>query len=690
MKPAKFHLSKYNSQTLLFVQFISLSALSFQFAWWFILLTACCFLWQISQLTQLSRQGEIPPVFLKLLIIGVGCIGLTIGANTAGLLLTMVQLLAFTYLMKPFEIRQRRDLYQVVLLGLLLLACSLIFYQSIAFTLIVFVLMALNISVLVRYFDRESRFIKSFRLSGKLIAQSLPLAIVLFVFFPKLPPFWQVPLAKTATTGLSDSVTIGDIANLALSNELAFRVEFETKPLQYHDLYWRTLVLEHFDGSHWRRTLNSSLGNHLYKNSLPIRSQPDSLVEKNKVLSYQVYIEASFQHWLPALDLATIAGLAQTSTIYPLKDFTLYRKRKVTQTTRYHVKSILESQLAVNAPKTELMVNTVIPDHSNPQLTAYAHELRETYLDDRQLINHVLSKFNQENYHYTLRPPALENNSLDQFYFETKAGFCEHYASSFTYLMRAVGIPSRLVLGYLGGELNESGNYYNIYQRDAHAWSEVWLAGQGWVRIDPTASVNPQRVEQGLSEQLLREQQSLNNHLFDFDGVASSTFFQYFRSQIDMIDHQWTKWVIGYSQDKQISLLKRLFNKEYQLKSGIVICLTLTGVFILLWFVNKKRKNQADQPIWCKQYQQVLVYLMKKGIEKPKGMHLSDFNNLINEKHKEIAPAFNAFITQFIKLQYENLSTEARELAIQNLAINLKTFKHCCKQYSVRFKPKTD
>lgn len=666
-------LSKTMSLSLLFVQLANVLTLSLQLSLWLLIIAGFCIAWQFISLVKAVRA---PSQTIKFLLIFLGCMLIIIDAKNVGLLLTMVQLLVFSYLLKPFEMRRRRDFYQINILGLLILVCSLIFYQSIAFSVIVLLLVVLNTGVLIGLFVQSKPIKPTVIVSAKLIGQSIPLAIILFVFFPKLPPFWQVPLAKSATTGLSDSVAIGDIANLALSNDLAFRVEFENNPAQYGELYWRTLVLEHFDGSHWRQNVaRKSLKARIRSKQLPQISG-----ETQQTLDYQVFIEPTFQHWLSVLDLATTDGSSPNSAIYPLKDFTLYRKDRISQTRSYQVKSYINVPLELSIEQSALTQNLVLPQESNDKLFAYGQSLRQEYQDDKAIIQQVLTQFNQENYRYTLRPPPLINNSLAQFYFETRAGFCEHYASSFTFLMRAAGIPARLVLGYLGGEYNQAGNYYSVYQRDAHAWSEVWLAGQGWVRIDPTAAVHPERVEQGFSPQLFQEQQALNNDLFRFDGITSSQIFQKLRLQMDMLDYQWTKWVIGYSHNKQRSLLTRLFVDQQYLKSALVITVTLVFSFFSLWFFNHKGQVGKRENIWSSHYQQALRYLLKLGINKPKTQSLTEFQQLVGHKSPEVGLIFNDFIKQFSLLQYQHLNVQEQQQAIDKLSQQLKRLKKACRR----------
>jgi transglutaminase-like putative cysteine protease len=659
-----FQLKPQTTIALLVVQCLNIACLILELSPWLLALTLLCFIWHwVIYNKKISRPSRA----LKLLLAIVGCVLLVVTAKTLGLLLSMVHLLCLAYILKPFELRQRKDFYQLQTLGLFVLASSLIFQQSIYFALLILTILIANISVLISYFYAKKPMRFSIKLSLRLIVQSLPLALMLFVLFPKLSPFWQVPLAKSATTGLSDTVAVGDISNLALSNELAFRVEFENNPPSYQQLYWRTLVLDTFSGTHWSAEHTKRVKDRQLDDDLLA-----SLSSSNVV--YQVIAEPSYQHWLFGLGISVINNVSQNKKVYSLDDHTLYSQRKIAQPISYQVTSYLNEPLNLSLSLQEQRDNTQVPMHSNPRLVNYAKELRAQYQDNQQLIQAVMLKFNQDNYRYTLKPPSLTNHSLDEFYFDTQAGFCEHYASSFTYLMRAAGIPARLVLGYLGGEHNEQGNYYSIYQRDAHAWSEVWLIGQGWVRIDPTAAVNPERVEKGFSSTLLLEQQSFSDDLFNFE-LGSIALYQAIRWQLDALDYQWTKWVIGYSQKRQLDLLSQWFKGDINIKAALLITFSFITVMLFLWWINSQRKAKPEQEAWIKYYQQSLLLLAKLNIVKTKGASVDNFQKKVKQKHPYAAVVFSVICQQFSKLQYEKLNAEQKQQAINLMKDNIKQLK---------------
>ncbi|MDG1751338.1 MAG: DUF3488 and transglutaminase-like domain-containing protein, partial [Thalassotalea sp.] len=423
---------------LVFIQSLNLLTLSTELSLWFITLGSLCLIWQMAIHRQIIPR---PSRLIKFFVSVVGCLLLAISAREMGVLLGMIHLLCLAYLLKPFEMNTRKDFYQLAVLGLFILATSFIFMQSIYFTAFICTLIIVNFAWLVSYFSSEKRINVQVRTSLKLIGQSLPLAIVLFIFFPKISPFWHVPLANSAKTGLSDSVSIGDISKLALSNELAFRVEFTEQAPNYSQMYWRALVLDQFDGVTWRRSKK-------LKQDILTKAQLEQQLDFTKTqLSYQVITEPSYQRWLFALDVARLDDVKQNKIVYQLSDQTLLSRENIAQPMSYTVTSFINNQIELSLNKAGQNNNTYVDKQSNPRLMALAQKLKRDYSEPLAIVQQVLSKFRKEQFRYTLSPPLLSNssnnNSLDEFYFKTQAGFCEHYASSFTFLMRAAGIPAR-------------------------------------------------------------------------------------------------------------------------------------------------------------------------------------------------------------------------------------------------------
>jgi transglutaminase-like putative cysteine protease len=352
----------------------------------------------------------------------------------------------------------------------------------------------------------------------------------------------------------------------------------------------------------------------------------------------------------------------------------------------YQVKSYLRSPLALNISKSEKQRNLAIVKGSNPKLEKLAVTLKEQYINPIDRAQAVLNSFREYNYFYTLQAPKLTNNSLDQFYFDTKAGFCEHYASSFTYIMRAAGIPARVVTGYLGGEYNnvnasqntsksEQGGHLSIYQYDAHAWSEIWLQGVGWRRIDPTSAVDPQRVESGWSSDLLTQQLSLNNdfiNLYQFKNIA---WLNKLRLELDALDYQWTRWVLGYSSKQQYDLLKRWFGKNMLWKTAVIIAIAFIcamTIFTLFYRIDLTSFKRKKEEPWITRYKGVLVILARKGITKPENMTALDFSKLVTKRFAKISTDFRDFTVCFEQLNYRKLNEPARALQLERLKKHYK------------------
>ena len=630
------------------------------------------------------KSAKVSPVLLGGFAL-LGCLAIVITAKESGVLISMLQLLCFSYVLKAFELRKRSDFYQLLLLGLFVLAAALIFRQDLAFTLIILALLILNLAVLLQFFSGEKSFAVNIKVVVILLGQSTLLAIVLFLVFPRLSPFWQVPLAKSAETGLSDTVKPGDIANLTRSTKLAFRAEFKEEIPAYSQLYWRAMVLEDYDGRQWSRQKPSShnqLGK-ADKQSLGFDARNTDV----SPIAYRITTEASFQRYLFALAPA-VADSAVNTNVIALADYTFQSASIISQTKSYQLSSYLSAPLAQQISKQSKSINLSYPKGSNPRLEQLALELRHNYLEPKVRAQAVLELINQQNYAYTLQPPLLKNNSLDQFFFDTQAGFCVHYASAFTFLMRASGIPARLVTGYLGGEYNDinseaksgSKGHLSIYQYDAHAWSEIWLAGEGWLRIDPTSAVDPERVNSGWSNQLLQQQSALNNDLFSLYRMKNIVWLNALRLQFDALDYQWTRLVIGFTSKQQVDLLKSWFGNMRPWKLALIIAVALIASMVMLLLVlqlvnRDKPKKNAKTP-WQVIYLTALAKLAKQGIVKPAAMTVNDFAKQVRELSPELAIAFTRLSVTYNRLSYQTVSLDRQAKLIVTMGQQYQQFIH--------------
>jgi hypothetical protein len=664
------HKLKLNSKMyfgLLFFQLLNLLTLVQQFNVAYLLFALFALILQFTVHFRASRKAssisnralilysapKILPSWLILLLAVSGSVAIAVAGQTLGLLLSMIHLLCFAYSLKTFEITSRKDLYQLVVLGIFVATSSLIFIQSIYFSIAVIILVLGNFWILINLFTPTLPVSAQAKLLAKLSVFSVPLAVILFVTFPKLSPFWQVPNVESAKVGLSDSVKIGDIAQLALSDELAFRVSFQNNNPKHAQLYWRAMVLDDFDGVTWRQggRKKGQQNNHDHGSASISHANSSTGVEiKGTGLSYQIIAEPSFQSWLFALDFAT----SEQGNIALRNDYALFYRGIISQTLSYQVTSYPKAILAPKLTQENRALNLTLSSDNNPKLLAKGEELRQQYSEDSQLINHVLAEFNQKDYFYTLQPPRLNNNSLDEFYFDTQAGFCEHYASSFTYLMRAAGIPARMVVGYLGGEFNSSGNYLSVYQRNAHAWSEVWLPESGWQRVDPTAAVDPERVESGFSNNLMQEYNHLSSGLFSMQALRTMWWYKQLKMQIDAIDYQWTRWVIGYTGQKQSRVMAKLLASLKEGKNIFYFILTLIVIALFVYvYKSVKVKQRTDDKIKAL-YLKTLALLAQHNLAKVKSMTAQQFDDFIAKTQPDLSEDFSIISRGFTQLAYQS------------------------------------
>lgn len=532
-----------------------------------------------------------------------GLVGLWLTYNTAFGLDMGVAFLVLCLISKLWELYKRRDAYVVLNLSLFVLAALFLMDQGLLTTLeVVIGVMVVLLAFIALNDDGNTRGEGRLRTLGVLGIGALPLLVVLFLFFPRLPPLWSVQLSSgQATTGVSDSMSPGDFANLGQSTELAFRVEFDDSRPPQQELYWRALVFSDFDGVTW--TPSSQQQQWRPSSQMPawidnaFASVPEPA--KQSPTNYTVVLEPTQQNWLFGLDYP----FTQRQDISVTSDFTLVKDQPVTQQLRYEALQFTPMRIDPVLTDALRQSNLALPAKGNPQARALAKQLFEqSGSDPVRYISAIERWINQTEFRYTLSPPQLNNNRIDEFLFNTKAGFCEHYSSSFTFMLRAAGIPARVVAGYQGGELSRGGNVWEVRQKDAHAWTEVWLDGQGWVRVDPTAFVALERVEQGMNAIT----QARGAAMFGDGAGARINYQQYqmlqsLRRLSDQASYFWQKDVVGYDQDKQADSLLKWFNIRSVM--GQIIWLATSAVtvmvvlILIIWQRRRKRWHPADKPL---------------------------------------------------------------------------------------------
>lgn len=500
-----------------------------------------------------------------------------------------VALLLTAFALKLIELSKLKDGYVLLFLGYFICITEFLFSQDLMIVLYSLINVTLVTTALVAmHRPGEHQFNrKTIRLAGIMLLQALPLMLVLFFLFPRIGPLWSVPIkSHTAKTGMSDFMKPGDISRLGKSDEVAFRAEFTGDIPDTTELYWRGLVFSALEDGAWR-SLN-------YYDIPASERRPQMAESVGPSIAYRVIMEPTQQRWLYSLRYAQ----PQTPGVMSGSDYVLFSPTKLEDERLYSVRSWPEAALEMDVSPWRREVELRLPGGSNPQTTSFARELRARSGSDAAFVEAVLARFTEEPYAYSLNPPLLPgDNPMDSFLFDTRTGFCEHYAAAFVIMMRAAGVPARVVAGYQGGEVNPVNRTVIVHQFDAHAWAEVWLEGQGWVRVDPTAAVSPDRIEWGLERALAGEGSFLTDSpmsLLHFRGVA---WVNSIRLRFDALTYRWQSWVTGFNRERQFDLLNSVFDGISARKFVLVLigswALVLTPIaFALL----RKRKRDTMSP----------------------------------------------------------------------------------------------
>jgi len=471
-----------------------------------------------------------------------------------------VSLLALMLTLKLLETFKVRDARVVTSFSLFLCATQFLFLQNLSMVIygtasVILALVAMALLNRAQSFAPTGRepagatgLLGELGFSARLLAIAVPFGLVLFLFFPRWgSPLWGVPEETLdAKSGLSDAMTPGSIQSLFMDDTPAFRAQFETATPSQSELYWRGPVFWNFDGTTWT---SSFIGRNVQAETRPeIRTAP---------WRYAVQLEPNERRWLFALDYPAIVPQGVRLTM----DYQLYSARAITQVREYQMLSNPDFTDSPNLLSTIRSEALRLPDGFNPRTRELVKRWRLDTPGDAAFVRRVLQFFRTENFHYTLNPETLSQHTVDEFVFDTRQGFCEHYASAFTVMMRMAGIPARIVTGYQGGWFNDFGRYVLVRQSDAHAWSEVWLEGTGWTRIDPTAAVAPDRIEQNALDAL-----GSRRYTLDFAWVRG------LRNGFDLLGRWWNDSLVTFNAMRQTRLLER-FGLGRMGSRGLVVVL---------------------------------------------------------------------------------------------------------------------
>ncbi len=617
--------------------------------WWIIALTVTLFAWR----THIGHARLAVPNRWFVVLIAIGSlIGVfltyrTIFGREAGVALLVIMLG-----LKLLESRTLRDAMLLTFLGYFLVVTNFLYEQTIPTAIYMvactWVITATMLSL--HYAHAEPPFRVQLRTAGLLLAQSVPLMLVMFLLFPRVPgPLWGMPQdAFTGVSGLSDTMAPGSLSSLILSDAVAFRVKFESSIPRRNNLYWRGPVMWDFDGRTWRvpRFVYTS-------GKLEFSGNP---------VNYEVTLEPHSKRWLFALDLpAKVPPRAFIST-----DQQVYSLQPVGVRMRYDMTSLLNPVFGQNESPLALRRALQLPEGFNPRTQELARTLRAKHTDDGAIVDEVLSMFREQKFYYTLTPPLLGEHSVDEFLFDKKSGFCEAYASSFAMLMRAAGIPARIATGYQGGEINDFGNYLIVRQRDAHAWTEVWLKDKGWVRVDPTAAVSPARVSSGISAAITR-----GESLPSMVGVDGEWLRQ-LRLSWDFMANTWNQWVLGYTPERQRWLLEGfgMDNATWQKMAATLLCLAGVIMAIFTALALRRLKDGTRDPAKIA-YIKFCDKLRRRGLPRDPAEGPVHYANRLEKLRPDLASAAAAITRLYVALRY---GAETSAAALEELKQRVRQF----------------
>lgn len=572
---------------------------------------------------------------------------------------------AFLYALlglKFIEMRNARDANVAVLLLFILTATALLFSQSLWMGAYVLLAVITISAALIRLNNLSGLDLKpSLKLATKLTLQAIPLMLLIYFLFPRIQgSLWGLPQdARSAKTGLSEIMRPGSITKLSQSDAVAFRAEFHGPRPGNEKLYWRGYVFWDTDGRLWSRGA--------------LRHGRLALAARGDTISYSITLEPTNKRWLFALDLPS----SRPPDVGVLEGYVLQRKQPVrerlrytmTSHTRYHTGALSQTARARALQ---------LPEDTSPRVLVLASKWdEESGGDNMQIARRALQRFRKQGYVYTLKPPLMKTNPVDAFLFTHKRGFCEHFAASFVTLMRAAGVPSRVVVGYQGGEYNAAGKYFIVRQANAHAWAEIWSPRRGWVRIDPTAAVAPERIEIGIEAIRRLEAQGQTAGRVPSDtlrdimrqGWVARRWLQ-LRQLWDNANLGWYNWTADYNFARQRRFLKSLgmgIPNKLGLFLGTIGVFFIFGLLLAWWLLRSRQKRDPVQHYylkWCDK-------MARTGVVRLPHEGAISYGRRLGQRHPALRDAMTVLIKLYIRLRYQR--TQTRSDADQFITI-VKTF----------------
>jgi transglutaminase-like putative cysteine protease len=622
---------------LLAVLTTSLALLSRDMPLWIIGVWLACVIWR--GMVYLGRWS-LPGSWQKAVGVTACCVGIAAQYRTGLSLEVYVALLITGLSLKSLEVYHIRSAQLFLYIAILVLMAFLLFAQGFIATLLAILQLALIVASQVAIQSDPRRLtehpLAPLKTAGVTLGLAAPLLIFLFIVMPRLPPLWAMPLQKQeARIGMGEDMSPGDFSKPSRSAELAFRAGFFGDIPPQSSLYWRGTVLDEFDGRRWK---NSSDNHFHWQNT-------GSLPKPQIQPLYNIVMEPHGHRWVFTLSTARLADDRISSNG---DDLFRYRQ-EVFERVTYDVWPAETGKDLQELSAAERQRYTALPNTGNPRARELARQWRQEAISDQAIVRQALVRFHLT-FVYTLEPPLLGADSVDQFLFDTQRGFCEHFAGAFVFLMRAAGVPARVVMGYQGGQRNLQERYVSVRQYDAHAWAEIWDPPKGWHRIDPTAAVAPERVEQGFAA-LFPESPAFET-LLGLQTRSRQTLIGLLSIKLDYLDYLVGRWVLGYDPERQQSLLRRLGlgSPQALLMAFSIGFLAMLAAFLL--FLHQRDRTQRREDPLTTRYRQLCDQYARLGIPRqPSETPLQFAERLMAENAREAATFF-AISQRYEKLFY--------------------------------------
>jgi len=556
--------------------------------------------------------------------------------------------------LKLLETTKERDLYLINYLAFIVASSQFLYQQNILMALYILFVCCVLLATLISINSQKPEIIRALKTTSIIVFQALPLSIILFVLFPRVeaPKWMWFEQQPSAITGLSDSLEPGAISQLGLSDELVFRAKFTNTLPPSNQRYWRGPVYSYTDGQRWKELKAAIKGK-------------DTISYAGKQYQYTVMMEAQNKNWVFALDMpSSFPQSLKKNTQHQLINPNNKHQRaeyKFTSHSQYNTGDTTE---------VERQQNLQLPVDASNAIKTLVTQLKGFHHPPELFIQSLLSHFKNENFHYTLRPPLMGDTPIDNFLFNNRNGFCSHYATAFVYLMRVANIPARVVGGYQGGELNQVGGFLEIKQANAHAWAEVWIKNKGWVRVDPTAAIAPERIEQDVNIDL-----QIASGLVNFSpmfGNASQTlsWMKQARQIWGNVDYSWQRWVINYTGNNQDKFLSSLgINNIKTIAYYLMGCICFITV-VLAWFILRKKQPKINKELAL--YQLFCKKMAKIGFSKKPGETVANFSYRIQQQRPELSEKVQEISNIYSRLRYENKPNDTDILLLKTKLAKLK------------------